>query len=290
MLVSELLPVGLRGLALQIGQHAALALGGHDVYLHRTLAAEAPAAPDALVVLLKAVRGEQGDMAAVLPVHAPRANLRLGDEDAGLAVGESQHAVFLDLVGVVAAHLHGVRQQLLKQVALVVQVAPDQRRLTGVGNQCRDALAALLQRAAALLALLFQVSGRQREQHAFAQRARLNQVLALAQLRQHEAAVIEAKVGRPAHGASPAADPAPERHFGVALETPAVSAAHEAAARAAVVQVVLEEPVQHVHVTELPESFWTGMLPQLMRMFVGSDDAVTFEGQGQPGSEEQAKR
>lgn len=32
-----------------------------------------------------------------------------------------------------------------------------------------------------------------------------------------------------------------------------------------------------------------GMLPNLMRMFVGSDDAVTFEGQGQPGSEEQAK-
>ena len=28
-----------------------------------------------------------------------------------------------------------------------------------------------------------------------------------------------------------------------------------------------------------------GMLPALMRMFVGSDDAVTFEGQGQPGSE-----
>lgn len=32
-----------------------------------------------------------------------------------------------------------------------------------------------------------------------------------------------------------------------------------------------------------------GMLPQLMRMFVGSDDAVTFEGQGQPGAEAQAK-
>jgi hypothetical protein len=32
-----------------------------------------------------------------------------------------------------------------------------------------------------------------------------------------------------------------------------------------------------------------GMLPQIMRMFVGSDDAVTFEGQGQPGSEEEAK-
>lgn len=32
-----------------------------------------------------------------------------------------------------------------------------------------------------------------------------------------------------------------------------------------------------------------GMLPQLMRMFTGSDDAVTFEGQGQPGSEQEAK-
>lgn len=32
-----------------------------------------------------------------------------------------------------------------------------------------------------------------------------------------------------------------------------------------------------------------GMLPQIMRMFVGSADAVEFEGQGQPGSEEEAK-
>lgn len=32
-----------------------------------------------------------------------------------------------------------------------------------------------------------------------------------------------------------------------------------------------------------------GMLPQIMRMFVGSDEAVMFEGQGQPGSEQQAK-
>jgi hypothetical protein len=32
-----------------------------------------------------------------------------------------------------------------------------------------------------------------------------------------------------------------------------------------------------------------GMLPQIMRMFVGSDDAVAFEAQGQPGSEQEAK-
>lgn len=32
-----------------------------------------------------------------------------------------------------------------------------------------------------------------------------------------------------------------------------------------------------------------GMLPQIMRMFVSSGDAVEFEGQGQPGSEEEAK-
>lgn len=32
-----------------------------------------------------------------------------------------------------------------------------------------------------------------------------------------------------------------------------------------------------------------GMLPQIMRMFVGSADAVEFEGQGQQGSEEEAK-
>ncbi len=32
-----------------------------------------------------------------------------------------------------------------------------------------------------------------------------------------------------------------------------------------------------------------GMLPQIMRMFVGSGDAVEFEGQGQPGADEEAK-
>lgn len=32
-----------------------------------------------------------------------------------------------------------------------------------------------------------------------------------------------------------------------------------------------------------------GMLPQVMQMFVASDDAVEFEGRGQPGSEEEAK-
>lgn len=40
--------------------------------------------------------------------------------------------------------------------------------------------------------------------------------------------------------------------------------------------------------TDVPDTV-DGMLPQIMRMFVGSDDAVAFEGQGQSGSEEQAK-
>lgn len=40
--------------------------------------------------------------------------------------------------------------------------------------------------------------------------------------------------------------------------------------------------------TDVPDTV-DGMLPQIMRMFVASDDAVTFEGQGQPGSEDQAK-
>ncbi|MGS1076651.1 portal protein [Pseudoxanthomonas beigongshangi] len=40
--------------------------------------------------------------------------------------------------------------------------------------------------------------------------------------------------------------------------------------------------------TDVPDTV-DGMLPQLMRIFVGSDDAVTFEGQGQPGSEQEGK-
>jgi len=40
--------------------------------------------------------------------------------------------------------------------------------------------------------------------------------------------------------------------------------------------------------TDVPDTV-DGMLPQLMRIFVGSDDAVTFEGQGQPGSQEEGK-
>lgn len=40
--------------------------------------------------------------------------------------------------------------------------------------------------------------------------------------------------------------------------------------------------------TDVPDTV-DGMLPQLMRIFVGSDDAVTFEGQGQEGSENEGK-
>ncbi|MDR0703198.1 MAG: hypothetical protein LBF61_12525 [Azoarcus sp.] len=78
-------------------------------------------------------------------------------------------------------------------------------------------------------------------------------MLDLDQRRQCEIAIVEAQVGRTAHGPRPRADPPPKRKLGVPLESPLVRRPHKTAPRGAVVEVVLEEPVQHIHVSEVAE-------------------------------------
>ena len=56
---------------------------------------------------------------------------------------------------------------------------------------------------AALLALLFQASGREREQHAFGDGLGLDQVLALDEGRQRKAGIVESEVGRLSQSAAP---------------------------------------------------------------------------------------
>ena len=133
------------GLALQVAGDALLALCGHDVHPDGTLLPEAPASADGLVVLLEAVRREGDDVGAVLKVQPPRANLRLRDEDAGLAVSEGGQAIFFRVFAIAARHLHGIRDQALKHGAFVVQVAPHKGRLAGVVHKVGDALAVALE-------------------------------------------------------------------------------------------------------------------------------------------------
>ena len=109
----------------------------------------------------------------------------------------------------------------VEQVALGVQVAPGDGRVGRAATSVGDRLAAFVDRAAPLLALLLMPMRRQVEQHALGAWSRaLDDVLALDQRRQDEAVVVEAEVGRPAHRPRPRAHPAPERLLGVALEPP----------------------------------------------------------------------
>ena len=67
-------------------------------------------------------------MRAVLPVEPEGAYLRLCDQDAESAVCEGEERFLLRVVRVRSAHLHRVGDQLRKQVAFVVEVAPNHGR------------------------------------------------------------------------------------------------------------------------------------------------------------------
>ncbi|NBN88308.1 MAG: hypothetical protein EBV32_04380 [Proteobacteria bacterium] len=133
-------------------------------------------------------------MVAVLEVQAPCADLWLSDQHAGLAVDELQEAILFLLIAVGPGDLYGIRDQLFQQVAFFVQVAPHQRRLTGAIDHGGHLLTAVLHGALALDPLLPEVGGRDGEQHALRWRGHVDQVIAFAQLRQDEAAILEAKV------------------------------------------------------------------------------------------------
>lgn len=181
-------------LALQVLHDPPLALGEDYVNGDRILLAEAPAAADRLVVLLKAVGRKIGNVVAVLKVQAPGADLGLGDQHPGATFREVDQPAFLDVVTIGSRHLDRIGDQLLEEVALLVQVTPNQRRLAGASHHGGNLLASLPHGALLLCALFAQISGWHGEQHALRNRPNLNQVVDLLQWRQGEPTIIEAKV------------------------------------------------------------------------------------------------
>lgn len=87
-----------------------------------------------------------------------------------------------------------ISDQILEQVALLVQVTPDQCRLAGGRHHGSDLLASLPNGALLLGALFAQVSSWHGEQHALGHRLNLNQVINLLQWREDEPTIIEAKI------------------------------------------------------------------------------------------------
>ena len=81
-------PVRRVSLAHEVGRHASLAFGRHDVDVDGALLAESPHAPDGLIILLKRVRREESGVPDVLPVEAPSPYLRLGNEALDFPLGE----------------------------------------------------------------------------------------------------------------------------------------------------------------------------------------------------------
>ena len=67
-----------------------------------------------------------------------------------------------------------------------------------------------------------------------------------------ELAIAEPKVGRLAHRAGPGAHPSPEWQLGVSLESPLGGLSIHPPS-GAVVLVVTEKPIEHVHVPEVPK-------------------------------------
>jgi hypothetical protein len=66
-------------LALKVLHDPPFSLCEDDVNCYGVLLPKPPAAPDGLVILLKAVRRKVGDMTALLKVQTPGANLGLSD-------------------------------------------------------------------------------------------------------------------------------------------------------------------------------------------------------------------
>jgi hypothetical protein len=84
--------------ALEVFHNPPLSFGKDDVNGHRVFLSKPPATPDGLVVLLKAVRREIGDMAALLKVQPPRSDLWLCDQHARPALGKVNQPGFLHVV------------------------------------------------------------------------------------------------------------------------------------------------------------------------------------------------
>ena len=112
-------------------------------------------------------------------------------------------------------------------------MTPADRLLARIANESRSNLAAFRQRASTFLALFGEPYGGDRKQKPLARPRRPNRVLALDELRQNEARIVEllAEVARLSHAPGPRRDPAPERALGVTTETPLRAAAALSAPR-----------------------------------------------------------
>ena len=199
--------------------------------------------------------GKIGKVITVLPVQPPRSDLRLRDQHPQRPVRKRAEGFFLALVGVLAAHLFGVRDQSFEQVAFVVQVAPDDGRLAGIVHQVGHDLAPLSDRAPAFLPFFEESIRRNREEHPWRSGPRFDDVLIHDEGIQMETGIVEPKIGRSAHRTRPRRNPAPERLFRVSLESPVSLGAESTLHGPHRVLVVHEKPGQHVHMAEIAECF-----------------------------------
>ena len=85
-------------LALEVFHYAPLAFGEDDVNGDGVLLTEAPATANRLIILLKAVGREVGNVATLLEVQTPCADLRFGDQNTGSAFSEVDQPLFFNVV------------------------------------------------------------------------------------------------------------------------------------------------------------------------------------------------
>jgi len=185
--------VSRRRFGLEVFQDAPVPLGRDHIDMDGMLLPVPPATPHALIVLLERMSRELRDVGALLKVQTPPADALLCHQHPYLAVRKGEQALLFLVVGMTACHLNSVRDELFQQIALVVQIAPNQRWLAGV-NKLSHFLAAFHDRPPPFLPLLFEPDSRDGEQVAFPQFPAFDYMLSLRERRQYEISIAETEV------------------------------------------------------------------------------------------------
>ena len=152
--------VSLLRFALQVFKYAKLSLGGHHIHMHRSFLTKPPAPAHALVILLIGMTREKCLMIAVLPVHSETGYFWLRNQHAEFFIREADQSFLFLVVRVFSGNLDSIRNQLFEQVALIIQMTPNKRRLSGIFDQFSNLFAPLLYRPASFFALFFQSNSR----------------------------------------------------------------------------------------------------------------------------------
>src|SRR5262245_55791571 len=118
------------------------------------LLSESPAPSDPLVILLIGMRGEERDMRASLEVETPGAYLRFRHEYRDRALGEPEKPLFLEVVRISPRYLDCIGNQVFQQIALGIQVAPNEGLALFGGYEFGYPFGALGDRIAPLFSLL----------------------------------------------------------------------------------------------------------------------------------------